>query len=78
MPCSATTSERALDIYPRVGDLWAMSVCLDHLGDIRQADGNLREAREAWEQALRILEDLRHPQADQVKSKLAAGQAVRP
>jgi hypothetical protein len=45
---------------------------------IRQADGNLREAREAWERALRILEDLRHPQADQVKSKLAAGQAVRP
>ena len=70
--------ERALDIYPRVGDLWAMTVCLDHLGDIRQADGDLREARDAWEQALRILEDLRHPQADQVKSKLAAAQAVRP
>jgi hypothetical protein len=36
------------------------------------AAGELARARDAWQQALAILEDLQHPDADQVRAKLAA------
>jgi hypothetical protein len=33
--------------------------------------GELAQAREAWQQALAILEDLQHPDAGQLRAKLA-------
>jgi tetratricopeptide (TPR) repeat protein len=47
---------------------------LTHLGDNCQAVGDLTEAREAWQQALGILDDLRHPNADGVRARLSSGQ----
>ena len=32
----------------------------------------MREARGAWQQALRILDDLHHPDADQIRAKLGS------
>ena len=43
---------------------------LSHLGDAQQATGDLESARRAWQQALAILGDLDHPDAQQVRDKL--------
>ncbi len=43
---------------------------LVHLGDAYHAVGDLDQARQAWEQALAILEHLHHSDADQVRARL--------
>ena len=43
---------------------------LVHLGDVYHAAGDLEQARQAWEQALAILEHLHHSDADQVRARL--------
>ena len=45
---------------------------LVHLGDAYHAVGDVDQARQAWEQALDILEHLHHSDADQVRALLAA------
>jgi|GEM_PF-4772242 hypothetical protein len=45
---------------------------LTSLGDTRRTAGEPAQAREAWQQALAILEDLRHPDADRVRAELAS------
>jgi hypothetical protein len=44
---------------------------LTRLGDARHAACELAQARDAWQQALVILDDLQHPDAGQVRAKLA-------
>ena len=44
---------------------------LTHLGDTHHAAGDPDAARDAWQQALTILDDLDHPDAAQVRAKLA-------
>ena len=44
---------------------------LPHLGDTRHAADDPRLAGQAWRQTLAILDDLRHPDADGVRAKLA-------
>jgi hypothetical protein len=41
------------------------------LGDIRRAVGELLHAREAWQQALAILDELQHPDAANICAKPA-------
>ncbi len=43
---------------------------LVHLGDVYHAVGDREQARQAWEQALAILEHLHHSDADQVRARL--------
>jgi transcriptional regulator with XRE-family HTH domain len=43
---------------------------LTHLGDTHCAAGDSSAARDAWQQSLDILEEIRHPDADQVRAKL--------
>jgi hypothetical protein len=38
--------------------------------------GDLPRAREAWQQALVILEDLEHPDSDEVRAKLASAASM--
>ena len=45
---------------------------LTHLGDARHAAGELPQARQAWQQALAIYDDIQHPDADKVRAKLAS------
>jgi len=40
-------------------------------GDTYFDAGNPQAARDAWQQALAILDDLEHPEADQLRAKLA-------
>jgi len=63
---------RALSIFRTVSDRWGEADALNNLGDIRRAIGELLLAREAWQQALAILDDLQHPDAAEVRAKLAS------
>ncbi len=71
LPEAAACYQRALGIARELGDRPSEAEALTHLGDIRDATGQLQQAREAWRQALAILEDLQHPDADQVRAKLS-------
>jgi hypothetical protein len=46
---------------------------LDHLGDTHAAAGDPGAARAAWQQALAILTELDHPDAERLRGKLQAG-----
>jgi hypothetical protein len=63
--------ERALSLQRESGARKDEAEILTHLGDVRQAAGELPQAREAWQQALVILDELHHAGADQVRAKLA-------
>jgi tetratricopeptide (TPR) repeat protein/DNA-binding XRE family transcriptional regulator len=68
---AATCYQRALPLCHEIGTRYNEAEVLIHLGDARHAFGELPRAREAWRQALAILEDMQHPDADQVRGKLA-------
>jgi tetratricopeptide (TPR) repeat protein/transcriptional regulator with XRE-family HTH domain len=68
----AACYERALSIFRAVGDRWGEADTLTHLGDVRRATGELPKAQEAWLQALAILDDLEHPEAAEVRARLAS------
>ena len=69
--------QRALSLIGEAGDRFDEAEVLIHLGDTRHAAGELAQAREAWQQALDILDDLDHPDADQVRAKLRPSAASR-
>jgi len=75
---SAACYQRALDLHREVGNRWGQAETLDSIGDARNAAGDPRQARAAWEEALVILDDLRHPYAEQIRDKLAALAASSP
>jgi tetratricopeptide (TPR) repeat protein/transcriptional regulator with XRE-family HTH domain len=75
--CEATACyQRALTIARKSGERWLEAAILDHHGDTRDAVGELAEAREAWQHALVILDVLQHPNADQIRAKLASADAT--
>jgi len=44
---------------------------LANLGNAHHTTGNSRAAREVWRQALTVLEEIDHPDADKVRHQLA-------
>ena len=62
--------QRALDLHRETGNRWGVAETLGHLGDARHAAGDPEVARTAWEEALAILDDMHHPDADQIRAKL--------
>jgi tetratricopeptide (TPR) repeat protein len=66
-----TCYQRALGLYRDLGDRYNEATILTHLGDTHHAAGNPTAARDAWQQALTILDELDHPDAEQVRAKLA-------
>ncbi|HEX6525695.1 MAG TPA: BTAD domain-containing putative transcriptional regulator [Streptosporangiaceae bacterium] len=60
----------ALTIRRELRDLQHEAGTLDHMGDTHHALGQEREARNAWDRALAILDDLHHPDAEQLRAKL--------
>ena len=62
---------RSLGLFRELADRFNVAEVLTHLGDAYHAAGNPGQARDAWQQALAILDDLHHPDADQVRAKLA-------
>ena len=68
---AATCYPRALSTYRELGDRYCEARALSRLGDTHRAAGGPEQARQAWQLALAILTDLQHPDADDVRGKLA-------
>ncbi len=71
LAAAATCYEHALSLYREAGDRFCAAVALIHLGDIDEMAGEPTQGRDAWQQALAILDDIQHPAADSVRAKLA-------
>jgi tetratricopeptide (TPR) repeat protein len=69
---AAACCERAQSIFRTVGDRWGEADALTNLGAVRRAADEPIQAREAWRQALDILDDFQHPDAAKVRAKLAS------
>ena len=69
---AAACYQRALALLRQASDRFSEAGVLARLGDTRQAAGEPAQALEAWQQALVVFEDLLHPEADQVRAKLAS------
>ena len=67
---AADCYRRALGIFRELGDRYYQADALTHLGDTCHAAGEQRQRPGAWQQALAILDDLHHPDADQVRARL--------
>jgi DNA-binding SARP family transcriptional activator len=63
--------QRALDILVSLGEQYYQASTLANLGDAHRAVGATAAARAAWRRALAILDDLQHPDADDIRTKLA-------
>jgi DNA-binding SARP family transcriptional activator/tetratricopeptide (TPR) repeat protein len=61
---------RAVDLYEDLGDRYYEANTLTHLGDAHHATSDFRAARDVWQEALAILDDLDHSDAYQVRTKL--------
>src|SRR5439155_18565442 len=70
--------QQAIDLYRELGDRYYEADTLTHLGNAHQALGDPDAARTAWRQALDILDQLQHPEADQVRARLHARPAPYP
>ena len=60
----------ALELRPGPADGYNQALTLTGLGDTYLAAGQPEAAREAWRQALDILEDLHHPGAEDIRDRL--------
>jgi len=69
---AAEHCEFALGLCRDHGDRIAEAEILTHLGDARHAAGDLPRARQAWQQALVIYDEIYHPDAGKVREKLAS------
>lgn len=66
-----TYYQQALTLYRELGYRYDEADTLTHLGDTHHTTGNDGAAHQAWQQALAILDQLDHPDAGQVRTKLA-------
>ena len=69
--------DKAIDCYRRAvvlladdGHYYHEALCHIRLGDIHAAAGDLASARQSWQQALRIFDELDHPAAGDVRDRL--------
>lgn len=61
---------RAVELYRETGDPFNEADVLSHLGDTRRAVGDVSGARDAWRQAEGILQQLDHPDAIGLRTKI--------
>ncbi len=62
---------RAVTLDREMGNRYDLAMVLAHLGETYASTGDLRGAREAWDESLLILKALHHPSASLVRSQLA-------
>jgi tetratricopeptide (TPR) repeat protein len=65
---------QALGLCREVGDRFLEAALLTHRGDTHHASADPQGAKETWLEALRILDDLQHPDGDSVRAKLTGRQ----
>jgi tetratricopeptide (TPR) repeat protein len=68
---AARCYERAVRLYQATGERHLEAETLEHLGTGRLAAGDPQWAHRAWSDALAILDELRHPDARQLRRRLA-------
>ena len=62
----------ALDLFRKAGERYELAGVLSGLGDTYLSLGDRDAARDAWEQAESILDDLQHSEAEDVRRKIKA------
>lgn len=60
----------ALNLHRETGDRYREAETLSHLADSRFATGDVAAARTAWQQAVALLDQIDHPDAARVRTKL--------
>ena len=70
-PQAITCYRHAVDLYREAGDRYVEADTLTHLGDTHHAAGDIDAARAAYDRAVRILDELDHPDAAKVHAKLS-------
>jgi tetratricopeptide (TPR) repeat protein len=68
---AVTCYQRALGLHRDLGDRYGEATSLSHLGDAQHSTADPAAAGNAWRRAVAILEELNHPDADLVRTKLA-------
>ncbi|WP_203907609.1 AfsR/SARP family transcriptional regulator [Rhizocola hellebori] len=68
---AVTCYDHALELYVSLGHRHGEADTLSRLGDSHYSAGNPRGAQTAWQQALTVFDELEHPNADQLRTKLA-------
>ncbi|MEU7035106.1 BTAD domain-containing putative transcriptional regulator [Streptomyces sp. NPDC046237] len=69
---------QAIALYRDIGDLSLQADTLVHLGDSHAAAGDTAAAAVAWREALELFEHLGHPDAQQVRERLAGLELFTP
>jgi tetratricopeptide (TPR) repeat protein len=69
--------QRALSMSRDIGSRYYEGMILSHLGDTHHAAGDLEAADRAWREALDILDELHHPDAADLRAKLAGQSSPR-
>jgi tetratricopeptide (TPR) repeat protein len=62
--------QRGIALFQQIGDRYFEANTLTHLGNCHMAVGDADSACDSWRHALRILDELEHPDADEVRAKL--------
>ena len=68
---AARCFRQGVDLYLELGVRYWMADTLVHLGDTHAAAGEPDAARDSWERALAIFDEIDHPDAEQVRHKLS-------
>jgi DNA-binding SARP family transcriptional activator/tetratricopeptide (TPR) repeat protein len=74
---AARSYREAIDLYRETADPYNQADCLNRLGDTYAAAGDTRAARRSWVAAVAILDELDHPDADEIRGKLTEPDRVR-
>lgn len=69
---AADCYRRAVQLHGELGSEYLMATTLVHAGDAYHDEGDIPAARDAWHQALHILEKLQHRDASEIKARLSA------
>ena len=69
---AVTCYQRSLDLCRERANSYNEAGTLDRLGDVHHSAGDLAAACRAWTHALRIFDEIDHPDGDQVRAKLHA------
>ena len=67
---AASWYAHASDLYEQLGDRYRQALTQTSLGNAQQAARDEQSARQNWQQALAILDDLQHPDATALRAKL--------
>ncbi|MGI8447983.1 MAG: ATP-binding protein [Streptosporangiaceae bacterium] len=74
LPQAMAHYQQALALNREIGNSWGEAVVLDHLGDLHHVQADEGSACEAWRRAAAILDELQHPDVEQIREKVLVSQ----